>query len=275
MIDSIPKAYEMGVIDASTVVSIWDQNIQIIGNGPMKMTVQDLKIGASPFAVSGVPQIGNAQVVQNQLSEMFESVVTLNKEFTVTIGAGLVKSVDGTKLNKFTKFKFTGPLDPMFCTVEMAINNAGLWGIDFSDEDLYEYTLMIHRLSISAMQLNGFASITEVDDLSLNKMGNYVCCSTALAMLTYKDAGQGISSDGALGGAVKKRVLPGVTIEYGATGSSASSGGADPFSESVKRLMDCIEKNKPGGLNDKYGWYGIAHGIKSFRDPSYPLRRRN
>lgn len=278
MIDSIPKAYEMGVIDASNVVSIWSENIQIVGdvnNGPMKMTVQDLQIGASPFAVSGVPQVGAAQAVQNQLSQMFEAVSTLNREFTVNIGAGRVRSVDGTKLNGFVKFRFTGPLDPMFCTFEMAVNNAGLWGIEFTDEDIYEYTKMIHRLSISVMTMNGFKSMDDVDEFALNKMANYVCCSTALALLTYQNAGQGTASAAISGSTVKKRQLPGVVIEYGSSGGSSGDSGGDPYKETIKRLMDCIEKNKPGGLNDQYGWYGIQHGIKSLRDRSYPLRRRN
>lgn len=272
MLDSIPRAYEMGVIDTSNIVSIWDQDIQIVGSAPLKMTMQELQMGASPFAVSGVPMLSGPTVVQNELSAVFEQVATLNREFTVTIGAGTVKSIDGTKLNKLTKFKFTGPLDPMFCTFEMAVNNAGIWGVEFTDQDIYEYTMMIHRLSITAMELNGYKTMADVDELALNKMANFVCCSVALALLTYQNAGLGLDSAGAHGATVKKRQLPGVYIEYGASGSGTQG---DPYSDSLKRLKDCIDKNKPGGLNDQLGWYGIATGIKSLRDPSYPLRRRN
>jgi hypothetical protein len=77
---------------------------------------------------------------------------------------------------------------------------------------------------------------------------------------------------------VKKRVLPGVTVEYGQLSSSGgSSDVSDPGKESLKRLLECIETNKPKDERtlDK-GPMGITTGVKSVYDTSgsFPYRRR-
>lgn len=270
LIHSEPENYTNGVLDVSTIQLWWEEDIK--HNVPMVgiLSYQELRPGANPFDVFTVPHSSNS-IATGEISNLFfQSVNTLNREFVLTVPAGQVSNLNDTKTNATEKIYFTGRLEPMFCTFEIAKASAGLWMVEFTKKDIYYYNKLIYWESVHAMIRAGYSNPSDIPPEVLAQLSRYVCCLIALYMMVYRGEE---SSSGGIGVGnlyVRRRELPGMSIEYAALGKEA--GDSSPAKEALKRLMDCIKQNSPEDDTD-LGVHVIRHGIKSERDPSFPIRR--
>jgi hypothetical protein len=281
-ITSDPDPYSVGVTDLTTITIYWEEAIElVVSTGVVELSYEDLNYPINAFSKTQVV-IDNVSAVGNQLiisASGFPTNLT-NLEFTLIIKPLKIQSLDGLKKNGLERYYWLGVLDPLLCTIDMAKANAGLWTDEFSLKDIYYYIKLMYIHSVSVLRGSGYSDVNSVPDDVLVSMSKFVCCSTALDMITNGSSISGSSSGSSRSGIfVKKRVLPGVTVEYGTLSSTASSAKdiADPAKESLKRLLDCINTNKPKDQRtlDK-GPLGITTGVKSLYDTStsIPYRRR-
>jgi hypothetical protein len=279
---SDPENYSVGITSLETITIYWPENIYIDDlSNVAKLSYQVLNYPMNPFTKTNVT-ITAINTISNQLIISTTGIPAdiTNYEFTLVINPLKIRNEDYSKKNVVEKFHFLGVLSPMLCTVEIAKGNAGLWMDEFTNRDYYEYSKIIHKYSTLYMSMSphlDFANLTVDEETIFSK---YVCCSTALDMLTSGTTtkpGSGLGANSSL--FVKKRQLPGVTIEYGqsADGSLKDGTVGDPGKESLKRLLKCIEENKPKQerTHDK-GPMAIRTGTKSLYDTSLsiPIRRR-
>lgn len=276
-----PEPYSIGVTDLTTITVYWDEPIELVQSvGVVELSYENLNYPINAFSKTMLT-IDNVSVVGSQLiiaASGFPVDLT-NLEFTLVIRPLKVQSIGGLKKNGIERYYWLGRLDPMLCTIDMAKANAGLWMEEFTPKDIYYYSKLMYIHSVSVLRGSGYTNVTEVPDDVLVSMSKYVCCSSALDMISNGSSIAGSASGSNRSGIfVKKRVLPGVTVEYGQLSSSGgSSDVSDPGKESLKRLLECIETNKPKDERtlDK-GPMGITTGVKSVYDTSgsFPYRRR-
>jgi len=269
MISSIPYNYENGVLSIDEIITIWKTDIHIANNNPSKLTYQVLGINTDPFAVNIIDYSGLPMAIDNQMIQSYNYTETLvNKEFIYTVKTGAVENLDGSQKNIKTIVQFTGPLQPMLCTIEMAQTKAGLWDYEFSLKDRYYFNKLIYIESTLAIIDQGRTDIDSLTDDELVKLSRYVCCLIALYMLSKMSGG--INSAGLY---VSERRLPGTVFKY-----SEMSGKIDETSPSGKildELLECVEKNRPKHNRAvKEGNWGIGTGLKSKEMISFPSRRR-
>lgn len=276
-----PEPYSIGVTDLTTITVYWDEPIELVQSvGVVELSYENLNYPINAFSKTMLT-IDSVSVVGSQLiiaASGFPVDLT-NLEFTLVIRPLKVQSIGGLKKNGIERYYWLGRLDPMLCTIDMAKANAGLWMEEFTPKDIYYYSKLMYIHSVSVLRGSGYTNVTEVPDDVLVSMSKYVCCSSALDMISNGSSIAGSASGSNRSGIfVKKRVLPGVTVEYGQLSSSGgSSDVSDPGKESLKRLLECIETNKPKDERtlDK-GPMGITTGVKSVYDTSgsFPYRRR-
>lgn len=278
---SDPENYSIGLTDLSVITIYWPENIYLDDTtNVVTLSYQVLAYPMNPFAktivATTVSAIGNQLIIQT--SGLPPDIT--NHEFTLVINPLKVRNLDSTKRNVLERFHFLGILDPMMCTVDIAKANAGLWMDSFSARDYYEYSKLIHMHTLHYIAISPHLDFNNLTQEQIDVFSKYVCCSTALDMLssgTESNPGTGMGAGAGL--FVKRRQLPGVTIEYGQLSNSNSKDGtsADPGKESFKRLLKCIEQNKPKQerTHDK-GPMSISTGTKSLYDTSFsiPIRRR-
>jgi hypothetical protein len=280
-VGSDPENYSIGLTDLSVITIYWPENIYIDDPaGVATLTYQVLTYPMNPFVKTTVDITVTA--IQNQLiiqTSGLPSDIT-NHEFTLVLNPLKIRNLDSSKKNVLERFHFLGVLDPMMCTVDIARANAGLWMEQFSAKDYYEYSKLIHMYTLHYIKMSPHLDFTKLTQDQIESFSRYVCCSTALDMLTSgteANPGTGMGSNSSL--FVRKRQLPGVTIEYGelSDGNSKNGTAGSPGKESLKRLLECIEKNKPKQerVQDK-GPMSISTGTKSLYDTSMsiPVRRR-
>lgn len=197
--------------------------------------------------------------------------LTANRQYTVTIGAGL-SGIYGSGIysleNDYT-FWFTSAYCPLFSSLTRVKLRAGPSADSFIDDTIYR---MIHKNSLDAVDLyNTYHNTT----LAYDTWGctwhsipvvlrMYVECKTAydiLALLEMAAAGAG-----GLGGGGQLKTLGDLTIKY--DGTSNKSSAVDPSLK--KQLYDCwIEamnaiKNVGGAAGLQYavrGWYDTSKGF--------------
>lgn len=286
-----PEPYAIGVTDLSVITIYWDEPITVPSiSGAVEITYEDLNwpLGAftkTSVTISSINVIGNQMIIQTSGLPL----ELTNLEFTLTIKALRVQSLDGLKTNGTEKIHWLGTLDPLLCTIDMAQANAGLWGEVLSPKDIFYYTKQMYLHSVTVLRgsqrrdafgalIGSYTDISQVPDEELSSMAKYVCCSTALDMLTN---GTNPGSGGGRAGLfIKKRVLPGVTVEYGNFFGTAVAKGdtGSPAQESMKKLMECINDHKPTDerIMENGGPMAMATGTKSLYDTSFsiPVRRR-
>ncbi len=283
-IGSDPSNYSIGITSLDTITIFWPENIvleSVIPSQVAELSYQVLSYNIDPFSKT-VVTIDTVSAIENQLILQVSGlpVDLTNHEFTLVLKPLKIRNIDSTKKNVVEKFNFLGILDPMMCTVDIAKANAGLWMVEFSDKDIYEYSKIIHRYSMEYMVLmERFVPVADMTPSQLVSFSKYVCCSTALDMLTSGSVSNYNTSGAGSKLFVKRRELPGVTIEYNQFSSIGDSDGVsgDPGKESLKRLLKCIEDNKPASTRiPGKGPIAIATGTKSLYDTSWsiPIRRR-
>lgn len=291
---SDPEPYSIGITDISQIIIYWPEDILLVGTPPIvELTYEDLNWPFSPYTKTAIT-IDSVIAVGNQLVIATSGAPAdlTNLEFTLTIKALKIQSVDGVRTNGVEKYNWMGTLDPLLCTIEMAQSNAGLWGEALTEKDVYNYTKMMYLHSITALRGSGYTSLADLQQKAkelgqdanqiLYDLSKYVCCSTALDMLTDSVAGAKKGTQGSRSGLfVKKRSLPGVSVEYDNFFSSAAVGKnatGSPAQEALKKLMECINDHKPKDerLMENGGPMAIATGVKSIYDTSLsiPGRRR-
>lgn len=281
VINSDPPPYSIGVTDLTTIVVYWNEPIVIVN--PIKMlelSYENLNFPFNPFTKTVVP-IDNVSVLGNEMiiEVLPENLPTdyTNIEFTLVIKPLKISSVDGKRRNTLERINWLGRLDPLLCTIDMAKANAGLWMEEFTSKDIYYYTKAMYMHSVTVLRGNGYTSVAQVPPDELASMSKYVCCSTALDMLSK---GTEETGSGLMGGRgslfVKRRSHPGVTIEYGLVNNgSGEDEVGDPAKEAMKRLMECIKTHKPKDERVmETGPIGIDIGVKSLYDKSGSIPRR-
>jgi len=280
-VGSDPENYSIGLTDLSVITIYWPENIYLDDTvGVVNLSYQVLTYPMDPFAKTIVTTTVSA--IENQLIIQTSGLPTdiTNHEFTLIINPLKIRNLDSTKKNVLERFHFLGVLDPMMCTVDIAKANAGLWMDQFSTRDYYEYSKLIHMHTLHYIAMSPHLDFNNLTQDQTNIFSKYVCCSTALDMLSSgTESNPGTGMGASAGMFVKRRQLPGVTIEYGQLmdGSLKDGTAGDPGKESFKRLLECIEQNKPKQerTHDR-GPMAISTGTKSLYDTSLsiPLRRR-
>lgn len=269
---SVPTEFSVGVMDITQIVVVWDKDITIQTDPAVEMTWQDLPMPIDPFsrnpAVAAKPSIA----LGSRLFSFFEPIDTLNKEFTLRVNPGrLVTTEDPSVFNMDETIVFSGPLSPMFCSLEVVVSKSGMWGINLSNKAQYYYWKLIHQESVFAMQAKGYASVADIPPDQLVELSRYVCCNVALQLLT---SGEGNINRSAYGGKkpfIKQRTLPGVSLTYDMIDSSTKS--KSPEDTTTQMLRDCV---RASGIANFADWEPIKvkAGVKSGNDRRFPAMRR-
>jgi len=276
LLGSIPEEFEVGISDISEIVLVWSEDI--IGNidYPLSMTYQDLPVPEDPFSSTTVPHSGLPIIIESSITQPFEvsEIDPTNKEFTVIVKAGNLSNTDDSKTNMTERIVFSGPLEPVLCTIDQVMANAGMWDTEFTKKDTYYYYKLIHDISVFAIGCAGYDDISEVPEDELTRIRRYVCCSAALRMIVF-GGGDEKSTPGTTDVYVKKRDLPGVSMTYGLITGGAVDNEDSPKTQVLRRLIDCIRTNAPPcDTEPGISPYIIKYGTKSKYDPSRPFRRR-
>ncbi|OYT15273.1 MAG: hypothetical protein B7C24_13905 [Bacteroidetes bacterium 4572_77] len=278
VVNSEPAAYSVGITDIHTINLFWNENVNISGIDILTLNSQSLIPPIDPFAKTIIVPTSNTAVTNRIVTREFTSENTTNLEYTATINAGNVTSIDGTKTNLTYNLVFSGPLYPVLCTVEQVKANAGLWNQQFTAKDYYYYYKLLHKESIAIIAAAGYNNVGEITEpTELISLSKYVCCVVAMYMLVYGSPNSNTVQQ-TFGTYVKKRDLPGFSITYDVMSGSSESN--SPTSEIMKRLTECLKNNAPRSVrdiinNDITHPIYVDHGVKSVQDPSRPIRRRN
>lgn len=203
----------------------------------------------------------------------FQDRLTTNRQYTITLGAGISGLFDSGAsgvLEEEYSFWFTSLYCPLFTTVGRIKLQAGPSIDQIPDDTIYR---MIHKNSMDAVDIyNAYQNKNYAYDAwgcdwqgvpGVFKM--YVECKTAydlLAIIELVATGNGVGSGGQL------KTLGDLTIRYdGGTSSSGNSG--DPNRK--KQLYDCwmemlnAMKNY-GILSAVRGWYDVT---KQYPHPTF------
>lgn len=207
------------------------------------------------------------QVTDNVLSIIPSGVLDMNKQYNVTLSAGLSGYYGDTdlELSSDYTFWFTSQYCPLYTTVGRVKLEAGPYADSFTDDTIYR---MIHKNSQDAIDLYNLSYGTRhpytywgcvMSSVPIT-LRRYVECKTAYDLLSIVK----LSASGGPGGSSNQtKHLGDMTIKYG---GQTSSGAGDP--ERLKDLYECWQQMRRMIRSMRVAVKGYYDESKGFAHPA-------
>jgi hypothetical protein len=205
--------------------------------------------------------------------------LTANREYTITIAPGLRGVSNSYEIESVEEisFWFTSFYCPAFTTVGRIRLELGPVIDKITDDAIYR---MIHKNSLDAIMLLNMATGKRYDfnafgctwETAPTDLIRYVECKTAYDLLSMIDILKSGSPFSNGGGGDETKTLGDLTIKYGGTSSSGSSGSGDDNKK--KQLFDCWNSiiRTMGNINVAVrGLYDVSKGYA--HPVMYPINR--